>query len=519
MKLRDYQIDTLTAISAGREQFSKQIVVAPTGSGKTIMFSAMSKDEVEAGGRALILCHREELIDQAIEKLYRSTGIVAGKEKAEWHARMTDSVVVASVQSMIRRLHKWPANHFSLIIPDEGHHSVSDSWQRVLRHFDGSAHVCAFTATPDRMDRRNMGQYYENVAKEISLFDLINQGYLSRIIFQPIPVQIDVGGIGIRSGDYDAQQTSDTLLPYLDGLAEQLKEEAVFRRTLVFLPLIATSQKFVEVLRSKGIQAEHVDGESENRKEILERFSDPAGNIDVLCNAMLLTEGYDNPLVDCILNLRLTKSRSLYYQIIGRGTRTHPGKRNLIVLDPTWQHEAHNLIRPAHLVARCEEDAKEITRIAQEKTASGAKQEELDLEGLASEAQAQREEKLRQALKAQEKRKRREIDAMEFCLSLHQTDVAEYEPSTKWEEKPVTAGQSAMLQKYGLDVDGIKCAGHASKIIDLIVTRSKMGLCTPKQMRALQQMGHPAPATTSFEDASRFLDARWKKKQPELKAA
>jgi superfamily II DNA or RNA helicase len=506
MEARPYQATAIASTHEGFKSFQRQLGVLPTGGGKTIVFSHLCKDWVDDGSRVLVLAHREELLVQAQDKMRKATGIWAEIEKAEHRASLNADVVVGSVQTMKgKRLTRWPQDHFDYIVIDEAHHAIADSYKSLLNYFP-AAKVLGVTATPDRADKRNLGQFFENIAFEVSLFDLINQGYLSRISVQSVPLQIDLRGVKQTSGDYDAKQTSDALAPYMDSIAQSIAEDAAFRRTLVFLPLIATSQKFVEVCKSKGLQAAHVDGESQDRKEILAQYA--AGEFDVLCNAMLLTEGFDDPGIDCVVILRPTRSRSLYSQMVGRGTRLSPGKPNLLLLDFLWLHETHNLIRPAHLVSACDETAEAITKLAEEKSAGGASQEELDLEGLASEAQAQREEKLRKELEAKTKRKARTIDAMEFCLSLHATDIAEYEPATNWEEKPVTNGQRDMLAKYGFDVDGIKCAGHASKIIDLIVTRSKMGLCTPKQMRMCKQLGHPSAETLTFDAASAYLDAR-----------
>lgn len=501
MNLRPYQQKIVDATVAGFGQFNRQLVVAPTGSGKTVIFSHLAK---ATPGRTLVLAHREELIDQAIAKLYAAAKIPADKEKAEWRASLNARCVVASVQTMIRRLGRWPADHFDLVVADEAHHAISDSWQRVLNHFDRHAKVVGFTATPDRGDKRNLGNYFENVAAEVSLFELINAGFLSRIAVKSIPLQIDLSRVGQRAGDFDESDLGDALAPYLKSIAAAIRDHAAFRRTLVFLPLIATSKAFTEECIAAGLNAAHIDGTSPDRADILKRFA--AGDIDMLCNAMLLTEGYDDCGIDCVVILRPTKSRPLYSQMAGRGTRTAAAKQNLLLLDFLWLHEKHNLIRPAHLVASTEEQADIITELAQK--AGGESQVEFDLEGLATEAQVQREEKLRAELEAKAKRKSRFIDAMDFCLSLHQTEAAEFEPVCAWESKAVSAGQASVLERAGIDPTSIKSCGHASRVIDLIVTRAKLNLATPKQMRLMRQLGHRSPDTASFEAAQTFIGAR-----------
>lgn len=502
LTLRPYQNDCIAASLAGFEKYRKLLAVAPTGSGKAVMMAKMAQAVLPK--RTLMLCHREELIFQAADKVRKATGIFPQIEKAEHRASMQAEIVVGGIQTLQgARLARWPQNHFGLIIPDEAHHSISPSWQNTLRYFDSHGLVWGCTATPDRGDKRNLGVYYEDIAYEISLFDLINQGYLSRISVSSIPIEIDLRAVRQIAGDYSDNDLSDALAPYLRKIAVAIREHAAFRRTLVFLPLIATSKAFAEILNEEGLSAAHVDGTSEDRKEILGRFS--RGEFDVLCNAMLLTEGYDEPAVDCVVILRPTKSRSLYSQMVGRGTRVAGGKANLLLLDFLWLHEKHNLIRPAHLVAATDEIAVEMTAMAQ-KAGGGESQEMLDLQGLASEAQIQREKRLQEELEKKAKRARREIDAMEWCLSIHAPDVAEYEDFRQ--AKPVARWQKDVLQNSGFDLDTIKSHGHADALINLIQSRKMLGLASPKQVRLMKKLGHKNADTISFDDARRYLDAR-----------
>lgn len=509
IQLRPYQQKIIEAVRAGfgTPDGDCQLVVAPTGSGKTVMFSAMA--QMMQPQRTLILAHREELVDQAIQKLWKSTGILAGKEKAEFCATRRDPVVVASVQTMQRRLGKWPADHFALVVPDEAHHAISDSWQQVLKHFTG-AKVVGFTATPDRGDKKNLGKYFQSVAAEISLFELINQGYLSRISVKSVPLQIDLGSVRQTAGDYNESDLGDALAPYLGLIAQAIREEATFRRTLVFVPLIATSKKFVEVCREAGINAEHIDGTSEDRKEILARFA--AGEFDLLSNAMLLTEGFDDPGIDCVVILRPTRSRALYSQMVGRGTRTAEHKKNLLLLDFLWLHETHNLIRPAHLVAKSQEEAIDMTAFLAKP--GGESQEELDLEGLMSEVQAQREKKLREELEKKAKARPKTVDAMEYCmLLLNDSHLSNYEPQHSWEYGKVTREQAQVLLSAKIDPDTVSNTGMASKIIDSIVLRQRMSLASPRQLKYLRQFRHPTPDTVSMADASEFLGKHFNDKK------
>lgn len=513
MKLRPYQQESVERTLAGFQEFDKQLLVLPTGGGKTIVFSHLAA--ALQPKKTLILAHREELIDQAIAKLYAATGIVAQKEKASFRASLRAPVVVASVQSMVRRLDFWPAQQFGLVVADEAHHAVSDSWQRVLNHFDPVAKVLGVTATPDRGDKRNLGSYFENVAHEVQLFELVNAGFLSRIVCKSIPLQIDLAGVRSTAGDFNDADLGGVLAPYLDAIADQLAAHAFFRKTLVFLPLIATSKAFAACLEERGFRVDHVDGQDPERAEKLARFG--RGETDVLCNAMLLTEGYDEPATDCVVVLRPTRSRGLYSQMVGRGTRISEGKQNLLLLDFLWMHERHNLIRPANLVASSDQQAADITTLIEEREAGGD-QDELDLEGLVGEAQQKREAKLREELAQRASRKAKEFDAIDWALSMGAHDVVDYEPAMKWEEQPVSEGQAGVLRRAGFDLETITCRGMASKLIDLVITRSKLNLCTAKQMRMLAKLGHPNPASATFAEARSFLDSHLggrRKRQPE----
>ncbi len=504
MKLRPYQQEAREKIHEGFKEFDRQLAVKPTGAGKTILFAALASDYANEDQKTLILAHREELIFQAVQKIAMSTGIFAQVEKAESRASLEAPVVVGSIQTMQRRMTRFPKDHFDLVVADEAHHAISNSWLEVLNYFD--AKILGVTATPDRGDKKNLGQFFENVAFEISLVELIKQKYLCPIKVRALPLEINLKGVRTTMGDFNDSDLGDALAPYLRTIAKAIKEHAPNRKTLAFLPLVATSQNFVRICNEEGIIAQHIDGNSTDRKEILRDYS--RGKYQLLSNAMLLTEGYDEPTIDCVLNLRPTKSRPLYSQMVGRGTRIHPTKSDLLLLDFLWMHEKHNLIRPAHLIATNDEMAQAMTKLTEAKAGYGDEQAEMDLMGLESSAREQREEKLREELAAKSKRKGKTIDAMEFCLSLGDVDLADYEPTMKWESKGVSPKQAEILQRMGIDVGTIKGQGHASALLSKIFDRQKMKMATPKQIQILKRLGHFAPETATFEQASQFLDAR-----------
>ncbi len=312
-------------------------------------------------------------------------------------------------------------------------------------------------------------------------------------------------------GDYDVNDLGERITQYLAGIAHAIRENTAFRKTLIFLPLIKTSLAMRDQCRAVGLSCEHIDGTSEDRKEILQRFA--RNEFDVLCNAMLLTEGYDCPDVDTVVCLRPTKIRSLYCQMVGRGTRIANGKDHLLLLDFLWMHERHDLIKPANLISKNERQADAMQVIAE----TGA---EVELEGLAgaadaeierqieaeSEAKRARERALMDAVKANAGRAKRFIDAMSFALDIHATDLEQYEPEFGWESDDPTPKQLLAIANMGIDPASIKFKGLASKILDKAFTRHKMNLATPKQLAILKRFNCPDAEQVSFKQAGVLID-------------
>ena len=504
--LRPYQQEAKDAIFRewDREGRSKTLLVLPTGTGKTIVFASVAEQCVRDGSRVLILAHRGELLEQAQDKLYRSTGLRSAVEKAEdsslgsWFR-----VTVGSVQSLMRekRLAKFSPDHFGHIIIDEAHHCLSDSYQRVLEHFSG-AKVLGVTATPDRGDMRNLGQYFESLAYEYSLPRAIRDGYLCPIKAQTIPLRLDLSGVGIQSGDFKAGDLGTALDPYLYQIADEMANYCKGRKSVVFLPLVKTSQKFRDILISKGFRAAEVNGESRDRAEILRDFD--AGEYDVLCNSMLLTEGWDCPSVDCIVVLRPTKIRSLYSQMVGRGTRLCEGKDHLLLLDFLWHTERHELCHPASLICETEEVAKKATENIEQE---GGPVDLIEAEEAAkADVVAEREEALAKALEEMKRRKRKLVDPLQFEMSIQAEDLTSFVPAFPWQMGPPSEKQRQTLEKLGILPDAIESAGKAALLLDRLGKRREEGLTTPKQIRFLEGKGFRHVGTWQFDAARRLID-------------
>lgn len=505
MELRPYQQEAKESIFAEWDKgIRKTLLVLPTGCGKTIVFAKVAEECVRRSGQVLILAHRGELLEQASDKIMKATGLGCAVEKAgESCLGSWFSITVGSVQTMMRekRLEQFPADYFKTIIIDEAHHCISDSYQRVLGHFP-EARVLGVTATPDRGDMRNLGEFFESLAYEYTLPRAIKAGYLSPIQALTIPLKLDLAGVGVQAGDFKAADLGNALDPYLYQIAEEMAVHCRDRKTVVFLPLVKTSRKFRNILNEKGFRAAEVNGESQDRAEILADFD--AGKYNVLCNSMLLTEGWDCPSVDCIVVLRPTKVRSLYSQMVGRGTRLHPGKDHLLLLDFLWHTERHELCHPASLICTDEEVAKRMTENLEE--AAGCPVDLEEAEQTASEdVVAQREEALAKRLQEMKKRKGRLVDPLQFEMSIQAEDLAGYIPSFGWEMAPPSENQKNALEKLGILPDEIENAGKAAKLLDRLKKRREEGLASPKQIRFLEGRGFQHVGTWAGADASSMI--------------
>ena len=504
MELRPYQQEARERIFQEWEKVDRTLLVLPTGCGKTIVFAKITEDCVRRGDRVLILAHRGELLEQAADKLAKATGLRCATEKAEesclgsWFR-----VTVGSVQTLMRekRLGQFPADYFDDIIIDEAHHCLSHSYQRVLEHFP-RAKVLGVTATPDRGDMRNLGQYFESLAYEYTLPKAIKEGYLSPIKALTLPLKLDLSGVGVQAGDFKSGEIATALDPYLYQIADEMLKYCADRKTVVFLPLVKTSQKFRDILNQKGLRAAEVNGESKDRAEVLEAFD--RGDYDVLCNSMLLTEGWDCPSVDCIVVLRPTKIRSLYSQMVGRGTRLYPGKDHLLLLDFLWHTERHELCHPASLICTDEEVAKQMTANIEE---AGCPVDIEEAEKQAAEdVVAQREESLANQLREMRRRKKKLVDPLQFEMSIQAEDLSGYVPAFGWEMAPPSEGQKRTLEKLGIFPDEIDNAGKASKLLERLDKRRQEGLTTPKQIRFLEGRGFQHVGTWQFETAKNLID-------------
>lgn len=370
LTLRPYQQEALDAITTSfAKGTNKQVAVLATGLGKTVIFSHLISQRIGRDHKkALILAHREELLLQAKDKLLSvDPTLHVGIEQAESSADHTsDDVVIASVATIGKvnstRLHAFDPSEYSTIIVDEAHHASAASYKTIFEHFgvlkdspfDTNKQILflGVTATPNRNDNKGIDTIFDDVVYKYDILDGIKSGWLSRIRAIRIDTSTDISGIKELAGDYNTQELATAVNnPERNALILKTYQDiASGKQTLIFAADVAHTQALYEVFNSAGIKVAYVTGETDKqmRKELLEKFAHK--EIHVMINAMVLTEGYDNAGIEFVFMTRPTQSGILYQQMIGRGTRIHPGKKHLMVVDFVDNTLSHTLQTSASLL-------------------------------------------------------------------------------------------------------------------------------------------------------------------------
>lgn len=543
--LRDYQQRWLNRIAEDRKEFSRVLLVAATGTGKTSAFAAVAADEWSLGRRTLVLENRDKLVRQTAKRIEDETGLEVRIEMADEHASPFVPVVVASVQTLTRdaRLRGFAEDHFGLVVADESHHALSKSWQKVLNYFhygadslepdwkppaDGTypvkSHVLGVTATPELGGRKTLWEFYHKLTDQYTYLQAVQDGWLVPPVTKNIPLKIDIRGL--RPGrtpngsDFNATELSERLVPVLEALAEQIVAEARDRKGIVFVPSIECARLLAAAINRLGMRGIFVSGECLDVDEKTAEFV-AAGPGTFLTNACLYVEGADFPDVSCIVPARATKSVGFYKQQVGRGTRTLPGvvaglstpierraaiagsaKPDLLILDPLWISDRIDLCDVYDLFTD-KPEVKAAMKEAGPATAENAETAERDfLKALEKEA------------RKHAKKQARTIDPLAFGLNIGDEAIVNYVPESAWEREPPTATQIEFMVKNHIDPAGIKFKGLAHRIIGRFVARRKMNLATPHQLSFLKRLGfnEEEAATMTMSEASAAINqrlARW----------
>lgn len=513
--LRPYQVEAVQRIDAEHVENRSTLLVMATGTGKTAVFSSVISRTV---GRSLVLAHRDELITQAAHRLRQDTGRVVAVEKAEEYARPEAEVVVASVQSLTRetRLKRFTPEEFAMIVVDEAHHAVADSYRKILSYFTGK--VLGVTATPDRQDRLAMGEIFDSVAFVYDIADAIKDGFLCPIRVCPVLVDsVDLDGVKVVAGDLNQGDLDEKMggEKALHAVAKPCIELAEGRRTIVFTTGVATAHNLADVFNGyRADCAKAVDGEMDLdvRRQVLQEHQN--GRYQFLINVGIATEGYDDPEISCIAMARPTKSRALYTQMAGRGTRIFPGKADLLVLDFTPNSGRHKLVCGLDILAGKYPDA----------VVDRAKKIAKQTPGmLAADALAQAENQIAEEA-------RRALAAKRATVGFRVTTVNPFDlfdipdAGNTWGDqfgsKPPTEKQRQYLESKKIPVPETK--REASRLIGYLRTRQENNLCTYGQARVLAKKGYDTDRIT-FDEARQLMDAmaknNWKRLTPEQDAA
>ncbi len=352
MQLRDYQQSALDSINdAYKKGINRQLIVLATGLGKTVIFSHLISQRIaQTKKKALIIAHREELLLQAKNKLEEVDSILkVGIEQAEKVADHTkDDVVIASVQTIgkieSQRLSKFNPNDFSVIIIDEAHHASATTYKNILRYFgvlknenasNREILLLGVTATPKRNDNKGIDQIFDEVVYEYTLIDGVRKGWLSSIHALKVNTPTKIDDVHSSAGDFVLSELEEKVnSPERNALVvKTYKDIAHSGQALVFAVDVLHTETLAHEFQQAGIKSAYITGETkrDERKKLLESFEKK--DIQVMVNALVLTEGYDNAGIEYIFMARPTQSGILYNQMIGRGTRKHEEKTHVTIVD------------------------------------------------------------------------------------------------------------------------------------------------------------------------------------------
>ena len=498
--LRDYQEAAVTSVLEQWENYRSTLVVAATGTGKTTVFCEIVKRRLEAG-RVLILVHREELVDQAFRRL-ASFGIDADIEQADKEAVadgwFKKNVIVATVQTLIsgrgsKRMHRFDPEQFATVICDEAHHTVSNSWRKVLEHFkqNPELRILGVTATPDRADEVALGNIFESVAATYEINNAIADGWLTPVEQQLVRVEsLDFSKVRTTAGDLNGGDLAEVMEDEktLQGIAAATLEIIGDRSAVCFTVTIKEAELLADILNRHREQcAEVLTGQTDKdvRKRILRRFEE--GEFQFLCNVGVLTEGWDSARAEVIVQARPTKSRSLYTQMVGRILRPLPGivdglttgaerveaikrsgKPKALVVDFTGNAGRHRLITAADILG-----GKELPEVIERATrAAEAAKKPVDVTELIDRIKRDMEEEERKRLESE----RRKHLAAKAYYSQVQVDAFKDHRSMPVRQQWSSAGshftekQAAVLMRAGIDPRSVGYA-HGKRLIGELVTR------------------------------------------------
>jgi len=596
MNLRPYQEEAMEAALEVWQEHASTLIVLPTGTGKTIVFAHII-DRLPAGRRALVLAHRDKLVWQAAEKIERVTGVKPDVEMADYRAHERGliahkaPVIVSTIQTQIsgrngsRRMHRFDPHEFGLLVVDEAHHAVSRSYREVLEYYrrNPDLKVLGVTATPDRKDEAALGHVFDSCAFDYEIIDAIQDGWLVPVRQRAVVIEgLDYSRVHTTAGDLNEAELSELLRtegpvqgmvsatveianglhkgtckrlleterkgddPAPVALAAMLdggEDGTLFtggvrrRRALVFCVTVAHAERFTEILNRwipESARIVHGRTPKDERRSLYRDYTH--GRFQFLCNVGVATEGFDEPGIELVVMARPTKSRALYAQMAGRGTRPldklamrlndlsdAEGRRDLItashkpfveILDFVGNAGRHHLITGADILGGRHPD--EVIRRAREAAEKAGKPVDIVEELAKAEAAIKRE--------AEEEAERRRRRHVRMSADYKTKEVS---PWTLWDIQPrrergwdaakeSTAKQRVFLKKQGIDTHGLS-RGQASQLCGKVIKRFKGDRCTYKQAKTLARFGYDPDV--SFADAREIIDRiaanGWRRPDPQ----
>ena len=449
------------------------MVSMPTGSGKTFVFCSVARD---LGAPTLVLIHRDELVIQTVDTLSiawpdASVGVIKAA-RDEWQDGQ--QVVIASVQSLHNgRLGRMPRNRFGLVIADECHHAVAASWRAAIDHFNDRRFLLGVSATPERFDGVGLAELFgDKPLYSYPLRQAIADRILCKLTQYGVSTSASLDSVSTRGGDFALGELSQAVNTSARNavIVETFQEYAADRRAVAFTVDVQHARDLVDAFNGASIAASIVHGamDIDERRHTLQRFA--AGDIRVLCNCMVLTEGYDDKGVDCILMARPTRSRSLYTQAVGRGLRRADGKDDCIVIDYVDNSRRHKLVTALDLfgkTVKTDADGEDVIEVVD------------------------------QDLREQEERS--EIESLtpltwrleRVCPWPEVPSLKGYVPTKPWHEDAASPKQIKFLQGLGLATDRDLTKGEVSYLLDrsLEFRTAFPSPPTPKQRWFLKQRG------------------------------
>lgn len=374
LSMRWYQEKAVSNVIRLQHEVKRQLIIAATGAGKTIISSEILR---RINKKSLFIAHRDELVRQAASKLLQvwpeaDVGIIKGQEND-----VDKQIISCSVQSLVNRMDQITET-VQLMIIDECHHAVSPTYQKIINYFtekNPDLLIVGVTATPDRTDGKDLSTIFDQVVFEINMLDLIKENYLVNLRGRRIDTGVDLSKIKTTYGDFDEEQLAQNFnTPKVNEMVvETYLNNGEGRLSVAFCCSVQHAKDLAATFRDFGVPAKHVDGtmKDEERRAILDQFS--KGEIRVITNVMVLTEGFDCPELSCVLMVRPTQSRSLYVQAVGRGTRLFPGKEDCLVIDFAGNSNRHQLVTLLSIIGspQEQEEVKRTKGITYEEESSG----------------------------------------------------------------------------------------------------------------------------------------------------